>query len=187
MPNARFNLRNKSEEETLILLIFRYNGRRLVYSTGQKISPKFWNDKTQRIRESSRFEHHIEFNAYLDNLAAHTQNIYRRFINDDEIPTLEEFRKELDIATKRTEREKPITLFKFIEELSKERVASGRYSPGTTKVYITMYNHLKDYHKERRKTVDFDTIDLFFLQWADRCFDKPLGCRTKGAECGGFF
>ncbi len=53
---------------TLVYLIFRYNERKLVYSTGQKIDPKFWNDQKQRAKETKQFPEFPEYNAYLNKL-----------------------------------------------------------------------------------------------------------------------
>ena len=49
LPQPRFNLRQpKAAKQTLILLIFRFRGKRLVYSTGYSIDPKDWDSKAQR-------------------------------------------------------------------------------------------------------------------------------------------
>jgi len=41
MPNATFVLKKStSKGETLVFMMYRFNGRKLKYSTGQKIKPK---------------------------------------------------------------------------------------------------------------------------------------------------
>lgn len=44
MPQATFVLKEPtSKEGMLVYLLYRFNGTKLKYSTGQKINPKFWN------------------------------------------------------------------------------------------------------------------------------------------------
>jgi hypothetical protein len=53
MPQATFVLKEPtSKEETLVYLLYRFNGSKLKYSTGQKINPKYWNPETQRAHWS---------------------------------------------------------------------------------------------------------------------------------------
>ncbi|MEN0005745.1 MAG: tyrosine-type recombinase/integrase [Bacteroidota bacterium] len=56
LPKPRFNLKApKAKSETLIFLVFRYRGKKLLYSTGLNIHPKDWDDKLQRpIRKERR-------------------------------------------------------------------------------------------------------------------------------------
>src|SRR4051812_11506466 len=97
MPEATFVLKEPtSKEPTLVYLLFRFNGQRLKYSTGQKIYPKFWNEETQFARDTRQFPAAAEFNTTLKNLAAAVSNQYRTFINDKKQPTIQNLRPALD-------------------------------------------------------------------------------------------
>ncbi len=174
MPDVRFNLKNKSETPTLISLIFRYNGQRLVYSTGQKIDPKFWNDQKQRVKETKQFSEYPEFNAFLNRLESETQTIYRRFLNNGVLPTMEDFKKELDTVTLRNAKESAeMSLFAFIEKVIVERATT--HSKGTVKTYNTLLMRLRSYASERRVKVDFDTVDLeFYNDFIEYLYAPPL-------------
>jgi hypothetical protein len=58
MPQATFVLKEPtSKDETLVYLLYRFNGAKLKYSTGQKITPKYWNPENQRAREVRAFKY----------------------------------------------------------------------------------------------------------------------------------
>jgi hypothetical protein len=68
MPQASFVLKEPSStSETLVYLLYRFNGSKLKFSVGQKILPKYWNRETQKAREVRMFKY-SEFNALLNNL-----------------------------------------------------------------------------------------------------------------------
>lgn len=52
MPNAKFVLKEAtSKNPKLVYLMFAYDYKRLKYSTGETIKPKFWNEENQRAKE----------------------------------------------------------------------------------------------------------------------------------------
>ncbi|QNK62737.1 hypothetical protein H7F33_19730 [Pedobacter sp. PAMC26386] len=52
MAEINFNLRKpNSETETPINVIIRYDGLKLVYSSGKKIIPKYWDIINQKARK----------------------------------------------------------------------------------------------------------------------------------------
>ena len=162
MANVKFNLKNKNENETLVVLIFRYDNNRFVYSTGQKINPKFWNDKEQKAKETSKFPEYPEFNNYLNTLRYKTQDIYRRFLIENPSFTKENFKDELDISLGRQERKEKPNLIQFIDEFIKSRELSGKPN-GSIQVYKKTLKHLKDYCK-KYGTVNYENINLEFLE-----------------------
>lgn len=78
MPKATFVLKEPtSKEETLVYLLYRFNGSKLKFSTGQKINPRFWNPEPQRAREMKGFNY-AEFNQLLKNLSSIVHDEYRK-------------------------------------------------------------------------------------------------------------
>jgi len=53
MARVRYNLRNKQDDLALIILIYRYNGKRMVHSTSLTIPLIHWNDREMRARETA--------------------------------------------------------------------------------------------------------------------------------------
>jgi len=162
MANVRFNLKNKNESETLVVLIFRYDNNKFVYSTGQKINPKFWNDKDQKAKETSKFPEYPEFNNYLNTLRYKTQDIYRKFLIENPSFTKEDFKKELDISLEKEKRKEKPNLMQFIDEFIKNRELSGKPN-GSIQVYKKTQKHLKDYCK-KYGAINYESINLEFLE-----------------------
>ncbi len=186
MSTVRFNLKdtNDQNKETLIYLIFRYSGKRLKYSTGQKIKPKFWNENQQRSKSTKQFPQAPELNALLDKLEHTTLSTHRKFVNDGQLPSYEDLRTALNVATFRTVEDKEekasTTLMQFYEQLIQEREASPQFTKGTIKNYRTAYNHLATYQKKKRITLDFDSIDLdFFNSFTNYLYSPPRKYSTN--------
>ena len=161
MADAKFTLKEpNAKQETLIYLFYNFNNKRLKYSTGEKINPKFWNPESQRARESKQFPEHPEFNSRLDKIQVAVKNSYRKLQNDEKTITPELLKEELEITLKIKEQKERITLFDFIEKYIEE--SKSFKAAGSVTVYKTIYKHLKNYSIAKKKRVDFDTIDLDF-------------------------
>jgi len=77
IPSVKFNLKvPKSQKETLIFLVFRYRGQRLLYSTGLTILPSEWKFDLQRPIQKERRPDLWAIQRQLDDLAAHCKAIY---------------------------------------------------------------------------------------------------------------
>lgn len=101
LPKPKFNLRlPKAKNETLISLVFRYRGQRLVYSTGYSIQPKDWDFKLQRPIQQERRTDLFTIKRQLDDLAKYCIDIFIEanygFIS------LKTFKEQLDIKTGKT-------------------------------------------------------------------------------------
>lgn len=181
MGGVKFNLKDTANvnKESLIYLIFRYNGKKFKYSIGQRVKPKYWNATKNRAKQNKQFPQAPELNALLDKLEHLTQSTYRKYINDDKIPTYEDLKRELNQATYRQviedekAKEGVPTLLEFFEALIEERSKNPKYAVATIKVYKTTFNHLSNYKKTKFKALDFDTIDLdFFNNYVAYLFRK---------------
>ena len=102
MPNVRFNLKRKSgNEKQLILLIFRYNGNKMVYSIGQNIPIKFWDDKKMRAKQVRQYPYQ-SLNNYLNKLEYSLLDKYREYLVEGEVPTREQLKNFLNSLTNKT-------------------------------------------------------------------------------------
>lgn len=174
MPDVRFNLKDRTtNKETLINLFFRYNNKRLKYSTSQKIPPQYWDDDKQRAKRTNKFPQYSELNSYLDKLETLTKNTYRRFLNDDKIPSIQEFKKELDIGLLKKEQNQKKTLFNFIDGLIEERSKLPKYNQKTISYYNVVSNIIKDYTQQAKITLDFQDVTLeFYYNFLEYLYNK---------------
>ncbi|MEM9885981.1 MAG: tyrosine-type recombinase/integrase [Bacteroidota bacterium] len=77
LPKLRFNLKSpKSKTETLIFLVFRYRGHKLLYSTGLTILPNDWDTKAQRPFEKETRKDLWALYRKLNNLATSCKKIF---------------------------------------------------------------------------------------------------------------
>lgn len=162
LPKPRFNLKApKAKTETLIFLIFRYRGKKLMYSTGFNVLPEEWDFKTQRPIETERRPDLWAIRSQLDNLNAYCKSIYIEA--DYGVISVKEFKMLLDLKTHKTEPEqpkKPVSFFEFVEMELEEMQALGmkRASFGP---YKRQADRLKKFAKARGR-FDFDDVDWNF-------------------------
>ncbi len=168
-PTPRFNLRNHDpvkdrDNPTLIILVLRYAGKRLVWSTKEKARPRFWDKKRNRVKITVNNPADNYINTTLNDYANKAIDIFRK--HDGDI-SVSDFKEELNIITGRKKREAEeaanIPLLDFIDyyvELRKSDVNSKR---GTWKILQTCGGHLKKYATERRNgKLDYKDIDWNF-------------------------
>jgi integrase len=87
MSLVRFNLKNiKSEGFTLIIAVFCYKGNRIRLSTGYSIPPKYWNNKSGRVREVLEFSDGTYINEGLNNISSTIHSIYNKHIISGTLP-----------------------------------------------------------------------------------------------------
>lgn len=117
LPKPRFNLKApKAKSETLIFMVFRYRGHKLLYSTGYRVHPSEWNFKSQRPVQKERRPDLWAIRRQLDDLEAICRAIYID-ANYGQL-TIDQFKHELDVKLGRVqvEPEKPqISFFEFVE------------------------------------------------------------------------
>lgn len=176
--NLYFILRDaKAKKETPIHLIFTYEGNRFKYSTGQKITPKYWKTGKNRAKVVSNSLEAL--NNLLDFLEENLRTFYREQIGLGKTPTNEMLRTYLDDLLSR-ERKKtkinindpkriPGTFWAFTDwflERAKKRInqTTGQtISELQIRKYETALNFLAGYQKERMVKIEFESFNLDFL------------------------
>lgn len=127
LPKPRFNLKfPKEKNETLIFMVFRYRGLRLLYSTGLSVLPSEWNAKRQRPIEKERRPDLWAIRRQLDDLDAHCRAIYIES-GYGQI-SVKSFKEQLDFKTGRTEpeaKEAPLSFFDFVDQEIKGMEGQG--------------------------------------------------------------
>jgi integrase len=177
MPQATFVLKEPtSKDETLVYLLYRFNGAKLKYSTGQKINPKFWNPENQRAREVRSFKESAEFNALLNNLESEVNNAYRILINDRKTPTPDLLRVALNVFL-----QKDNSGSKDLISFAKYIVESTDRSKSTKKQLGQAIRNLEEFKVASKRSMHFDSIDLeFYDEFVDFLMKKNYGKNTIG-------
>lgn len=161
VPKVRFNLKNATRSETLVVLVFRYNrpdkldyktGKpeniKMVYSTGEKIKPKHWDIVRGRARHIRGVLEYVEMNKRLDKLASIVQRIFMD--NNFGAISVEDFKEAIEQASGNyiEPEEEKMPFFEFIEEFIEQEKTKPNAKRGTWKKYVTVFNHLKDFANE---------------------------------------
>ena len=187
-PTPRFNLVShdptEKDKAVLILLVLRYNGNLLRWSTKEKARPRYWDKKRNRVKVTVNNPADAYINTNLNDYANKAVEIHRRF--DGDISTTD-FKEQLDITTGRKEREAEeaayLPLLDFIEHYMNMRQNAANAKRGTWKVYATAAHHIKQYINERHGgKLDYKDIDWNFRhdfeQWL---YSKPREHSTTHA------
>ena len=148
LPTPKFNLRlPNGESETLISLILRFNGKRLVYSTGYSIHPKDWDFKAQRPILRDHRPEFFTIRRALDDLSSYCVSIHLEQDFGNISP--EGFKQLLDLKTGKTVlevSEKP-TFFEFLDmELQEMKDSKMRYE--SWKMFQKYVRKLKEFGYE---------------------------------------
>lgn len=178
MPKATFVLKEPtSKEETLVYLLFRFNGTKLKFSTGQKINPKFWNPTSQRAREMKGIDY-AEFNQLLNNLSRIVSDEYRTLINDKKTPTPDLLKVPLNLFLQKGDnhahQKELISFANYIVENTDR-------SKGTKKQLKQAIRNLQEFKFFSKRSLHFDSIDLdFYDEFVDFLIKKNYGKNTIG-------
>lgn len=181
MAKVRFNLEKpKSKENTLIRLIYRYNGKKLVYTTKYSIHPKHWNETEGEVRKS--YKDHKAMNDYLEYIASTTVATYSKLIIENSKLDNNQFRKALDNTLNRVTVvvEKKTTFLELFEQVIKN--VPTKYAPSTLQSFSSAYKLILEYKTARKlKSMNFDD---FTFEWNDDfkafMFDKRMSDNYYG-------
>ena len=189
--NLNYNLKDKSEEQTLVYLIGYFNGR-IKVSTTRSVYVKTWDSEKQRCIISTSFADRInrasrKVNKFLDDLdAAINKYMADIYLNPNDksyfgTPNFVKDRVKLAVedvvnADKEAEEKKAITPLKFfrsyVENMHKKvDVHTGRYIADRTIVHHkTVLKRYEDFFAEKHLKDDFSVFDLhfqdLFIDWA---------------------
>lgn len=154
-----------------------YRGLRLVYSTGFKIAPEIWDKERWRAipkRKGTKgvTTDVVRLNRELDRFAQAVADIYVEF----DYGEISRKKYKLELAYRLGHKERPKegekSLFTFIPAYIGEAKERRNIRRTTWLKYESVYNHLREYAKEKRKELDFEDIDWEFRnafeQWLYR-------------------
>ncbi|MBK8491903.1 MAG: phage integrase SAM-like domain-containing protein [Saprospirales bacterium] len=179
MANVRFNLKNKQDDPALILMILRVKGFRFVYSTGQKVPLKYWDDSRGRIKSPHLYRPGAAINTILGKIEEEGNAFYAESVAKGKGLDWRDLRLSLDKITMRSSvPDAPVSqnLVEFIEEAKEKREQSKGFKENTIKSYVTLINHLKEFSRVNDTRLPFAEIDLdFFYSFTEYLFKGAPG------------
>lgn len=165
----------KVSGKSLVFLQWKFHGMRLVFSIGESIDPKQWNNLKQRIKgnkETTKDGKHL-INDLLTNLETVLTNAYNNEIKNG-IPTPTILKKHLEkFLNKQKDAEKQVKksiwdlIDKFISGEVRDKKEKKK-SEGTLKTYKVVKGHLEGFNKKTKYNLSFENINREFL---DRYLD----------------
>ena len=173
---ARFILKDKSERATLIYLTLRIDGKRLKWSTGEKVNPKDWSAKTRRAIVRARSLENQQLNERLDRYASEALCLYNDL--DLDAPaglqqySPDKFKQELEYRLGMQERPEAKTsakldtsdFIRFAESVRDQRKDSTEVVHRTWQKLNNHVNLLREFADLRYGgTVDFAEVDDLFI------------------------
>lgn len=138
-----------------ILIDFSFDGQRMWIQTGEKVDRNKWDTKNHRVKPNVIGS--VEINAIIASKCEKINKIYREAILIGKQPTVAYLRNKLN-DNKLTTKKSLVQYFdEFIEGY---RIKA---SEGTVKKLKTNKKHLLEFAKDYRVVLDFDSIDVSFL------------------------
>lgn len=150
MATSHFYLKNpKSENKTLIIHIFSYDGFKLKISTGISINPEEWNKNTQRVRLKSANKDAEIINDALEKRVSVIRNEYMTFISNADIPMPDELKYKYNDAINGSfnKKKKEYLFWKYFDEFveyKKQWVSNDVYKD----YHNSLRKHLQSFEKE---------------------------------------
>ncbi len=188
IPNVRYNLKSHDPEkqkndDLLIFLVFRFNGNKLLYSTGEVVKPKYWNSKTQRPKSVSNHREYSDVSIRLNELENICKKIYVEFDNGN--ISIEKFKEELSYRTNRVARPTSddgipsfVSFFEdYIEERKRTDADDGQKR--TTQKFATTLKHFKDYQKYIKAEINYNDIDWNFIEGFENWFVEKTKVKSQ--------
>jgi hypothetical protein len=201
MAEIKCNLREPNAlKETPINLVVRYNNQKLVYSSGRRIHPKYWDSTTQKAKRLKEFSGADLLNDSLRKMidVIYSQIEGYRRDHNQQFPEIPELKSLLDVAFSRKADQPRLTFFSYIdwftyEYAPKKQIVSGSEtnltSENTLKTYRTTLR-LLELFAQQGGTFDFKDIDMKwyfrFTEWcnSNRNYNpSTIGKHIKVIKC----
>ena len=168
---SSFHLKNpKGDKESLIYFsaYFKNESKKLIYSTGETITPKEWNFKNRMPNDLSgrttRADNHRAINMQLNRYTDFYIKIINRYIHAEQEITVENIRNEFDKEFKKTKtgsRDFFAVYDKFMTEKINDKTDKAN-STSTIKRYEYNKKLLQDFEESEGVKLNFNQIDKKF-------------------------
>jgi len=154
----------KSQSSSLILsYVTLKDGKRFVYSTGQKIPVRLWDKSYQvPIRTKSQKDQVIinTVTLRLDRIKTEYLKLNLQYQKEGRQLTKEQLKDEFDIVFKgKQKKDTPNDLESCFTDFCEFKLKEGSWSKSTKERYILFLGLLNEYEKYKSKTIDIQEID----------------------------
>ncbi|MFI8377721.1 tyrosine-type recombinase/integrase [Leeuwenhoekiella sp. NPDC079379] len=162
-----------SDVETLILFscYFKLEGKKFVYSTGEKILPIEWdqNSKSPITRGKNKCKYASTINGQLGRYSLLFDKMEARCKAMDEDFTSQLLKKEFDQEFKKAPTGKNI-FFDAYDEFINLKIKNMDWAPSTKKRYKNIKNILESFEVDKKYNLTFSSINQKFLaEFTDYC------------------
>jgi integrase len=166
----------KNQTESLILFScsFKKEGRKFVYSTGEKIKPINWDQKSKspiirgKLKATDAGSIITQLNRYIDCFKL----VRGRCIQMHEDFTSQVLKKAFDEEFKRALSGKN-KFFEVYDEFMSDKIKRQDWSGSTEKRYKNIKNILQDFERSRKFKLSFSSItDKFYSEFTDFCMSE---------------
>ena len=159
----------------------------LKYYISESINPEYWNPKTSRAKNTTKFKESPEFNQRLDDIESMINTVLLNFKKEEITPDRTELKNELDKLIKpdkvvksadKTDYSK-MGLVEFTEHLIK----TLPFKHNTIKSYNTLKGNLMSYQKKHKTKLTFKNADIdFYNSFVKYLSGLGLGQNTIGTR-----
>jgi integrase len=152
MNSIRFNLKDPKEEESLILLVYRYEGKKFVTSTKEHVLTKYWNHDSMSVRKVNAYPDHVRINASLRHWRDALSKAWGDFQIKSKIPTKLELKKktlEYRYEEDSSSGSDNLNVISVLEKFINQARTTGRLKKGTLLAYDQLLNSLKTFKDGR--------------------------------------
>lgn len=184
------NERNKDGETTILFSVyFKTEGRKFVYSTGEKIHPDEWDfENRQPAQVNGRSEtakRHREIKTQLSRYGVELDKVVGKYKLASETLTIKALRTEFDHIFKKGN-PKPNSFFTVYESFLAYKKKEGTIKPSTFKRYNNLNNILTDFEDDTKYKLTFNRItDKFYIEFLNYCREtKKHTQNTVGRNIG---
>ena len=145
--NVIFKLDKPGNEKSLIMMVYRYGGKKLVLSTNISIPVAHWNNKIQRVKDVKEHPEYKTYNKTIDKYKLALLSVWDSFVSKDDTPTLLQFKEAIYAIVnpeKNNSTEYSSNICKFIQQII---IDINDNKNETSKVYSQILKNIKAFPK----------------------------------------
>ncbi len=164
MPQPRFYIKDDTASESVVMIDFAYNNRRLRASSGLVTSPdkfsKVWSATKKCL--NSKLVHWPEY-QHLERVKTLVEDAYKKARAEGTIPTPDALKEHLRVKLNQVAYSPAEKEASFVDRFN-QFIAHKRTTqkPASVVVYQQVLNDLVDFANKRKKPLSFDGIDMEF-------------------------
>lgn len=180
-----------SKKESLIYFscYFKEEGKKFVYSTGERILPIHWDQEGRipRTKGKDKASNRGVIKVQLDRYSAIFNELYNRCLSMQVDFTSRLLKREFDERFKKAPGGKNI-FFDAYDEFTDQKIKNQEWKRSTEKRYKNIKNILKDFEKDRKYKLTFNAITpKFHAEFTDYCMREKKHVNNTYSRNFGLF